>query len=50
MRVSDILNLLASGATEQEILQDYDFLEPEDIRAALAFAAAQSNHILLKVG
>jgi len=50
MRVSDILELLASGATEQEILADYEFLESEDVRAALAFAAAQSNHALLKVG
>jgi uncharacterized protein (DUF433 family) len=50
MRVSDILDLLASGATQQEILQDYNFLEADDIRAALAFTAAQSKHILLKVG
>jgi uncharacterized protein (DUF433 family) len=50
MRVSDILDLLASGATKQEILEDYDFIEPDDIRAALAFAAAQSKHFPLKVG
>ena len=50
MRVSDVLGLLASGATEQEILDDYPFLEPDDIRASLAFAAAQSNHVLMKVG
>ena len=50
MRVSDILDLLASGASEREILEDYAFLEKDDIRAALAFAAAQSKHVLLKVG
>jgi uncharacterized protein (DUF433 family) len=50
MRVSDILELLASGAAEREILHDYPFLEPDDIRAALAFGAAQSNHVLVKVG
>jgi uncharacterized protein (DUF433 family) len=50
MRVSDILDLLAAGAKEREILDDYSFLDPDDIRAALAFAAAQSNHVLLKVG
>ncbi len=50
MRVSDVLELLASGATEEEILADYEFLEADDIRAALAYAAAQSNHTLLKVG
>ena len=50
MRVSDILDLLASGASEREILEDYALLEPDDIRAALAYAAAQSKHVLLKVG
>lgn len=50
IRVSDILDLLASGASEREILKDYAFLDLEDIRAALAFAAAQSKHVLLKVG
>jgi uncharacterized protein (DUF433 family) len=50
IRVSDILDLLASGASEKEILEDYAFLEPDDIRAALAFGAAQSKHFLLKVG
>jgi uncharacterized protein (DUF433 family) len=43
IRISDILDLLASGANEQEILEDYAFLEPDDIRAALAYAAAQSK-------
>jgi uncharacterized protein (DUF433 family) len=47
--VTHILKLLAAGATEQEILQDYPFLEPDDIQAAFAFAAAQSNHVLVKV-
>ena len=50
IRVSDILELLASGATEQEILEDYKFLEADDIHAALAFAAAQSRHILMQLG
>ena len=50
MRVSDILELLASGATEQEILADYEFLDSEDLRAALVYAAAQSNHTILKIG
>jgi len=50
IRVSDILDLLAAGATEKEILNDYAFLEPDDIRAALAFAAAQAKQVLLKVG
>ena len=37
--VYDILEYLASGMTETEILADFPDLECEDIRAALTFAA-----------
>ena len=37
--VLDVLEYLASGMTEAEILADFPDLEPEDIRATLAFAA-----------
>ncbi len=37
--VADILSLLASGASEREILEDFPWLKPEDIRAALEYAA-----------
>ena len=37
--VQMILELLSGGITHQEILADYDDLEPEDILAVLAFAA-----------
>lgn len=37
--VSLILNLAANGMSEREILEDYPYLEPEDIRQALAYAA-----------
>ena len=39
IRVKDVLEMLAEGATEKEILEDYPDLEAEDIRACLAFAA-----------
>ena len=39
--VSLILDFLASGETESGILAAYPQLQPEDIRAALAYAAAQ---------
>jgi len=39
IRVSDILDLLAAGASFEEILQDYAFLEREDILAAIAYAS-----------
>ena len=37
--VALILNLVANGMREQEILADYPYLEPEDIHQALAYAA-----------
>jgi uncharacterized protein (DUF433 family) len=37
--VADILSLLASGASEGEILMDFPWLTPEDIKAALEYAA-----------
>ena len=36
--VEMILELLARGTTEEEILQDYPQLEPDDLRAALLYA------------
>ena len=44
IRVKDVLGMLAAGSSEQEILRDYPYLEPEDIRACLEYAAAQENH------
>jgi uncharacterized protein (DUF433 family) len=35
----DILEYLAAGMTKEEILADFQELTPDDIRAALAFAA-----------
>ena len=48
IRVKDILDLLASGASHAEILEDYPSLEPDDIMAALEFAARQSDHPVLR--
>ena len=44
IRVKDVLDLLAAGVQETEILADFPYLEPEDIRAVLEFAAAQTDH------
>ena len=40
MRISVelILSLLSQGATQEELLDDYPGLEPEDIRACIAYA------------
>jgi len=37
--VSLILNLVANGMTQEEILKAYPYLEPEDIQQALKYAA-----------
>lgn len=48
IRVSDVLEMLAAGATQQEILKDFPYLEPEDIKATLEYAAAQAGHLVIK--
>ena len=37
--VSLIVNLVANGMTMAEILETYPYLEPEDVRQALQYAA-----------
>jgi len=48
MRVSDVLELLGAGASFEEVLADYPFLEREDILAALDYAAHQTDHVVLQ--
>ncbi|MBL9156856.1 MAG: DUF433 domain-containing protein [Verrucomicrobiales bacterium] len=47
--VSDILEYLASGMSEAEILEDFPELTGEDIRACIAFAADRERRILARV-
>ena len=47
VRVTDVLELLGSGASFEEILEDYPFLEREDILAAIAYAAHQTDHVVI---
>jgi len=44
IRVTDILDMLSAGATRREILADYPYLEDDDIRAALEYAAESADH------
>ena len=44
IRVTDVLDLLASDVPREEILEDFPYLEAEDITACLQFAAARANH------
>jgi uncharacterized protein (DUF433 family) len=48
IRVMDVLDLLAAGASRDEILADYPFLEAGDITASLEYAARQSDHPVLR--
>jgi uncharacterized protein (DUF433 family) len=43
--VYDVLDYLASGMTEEEILRDFPYLTGEDIRACLAFAADRERRL-----
>lgn len=44
IRVSDVLEMLAAGVAQSEILKDFPYLEPDDIRACLLFAARRVSH------
>ena len=47
MTVSDVLEYLASGMSEEDILKDFPDLIREDIRACLAFAADRERKLVL---
>ncbi|MBY6243488.1 DUF433 domain-containing protein [Methylosinus sp. Sm6] len=49
IRVKDVLDLLAAGASREEILEDYPMLETADVAAVLEFAARQNDHPILRV-
>ena len=44
--VYDVLDYLASGMTEEEILEDFPDLTREDIKACLAFAADRERKLV----
>ncbi len=48
MRVTDVLDLFAAGASAEEILTDYPFLEREDLLAVFEYAARQTDHPVLR--
>ena len=47
IRVRDVLEMLANGASQAEILADFPDLQPEDIRASLAYEASCLDHTVL---
>lgn len=44
LRVTDVLEMLAGGATPAEIAADFPYVDEDGVRAALAYAAAQADH------
>ena len=47
IRVSDVLDLLASGLSREQILAEMPDLESDDIDASLQFAARRIDHPML---
>ena len=48
--VGTVVGLLAAGQSVQEILKAYPYLEEEDIREALAYAAWRSEEVEVPLG
>lgn len=47
IRVTDVLDLLAAGLSQAEVLHEMPTLEREDIEACLRFASRKLNHPIL---
>ena len=47
MRVTDLLETLADGATPEEIAADFPYISVADVHAALAFAATTTDHPII---
>ncbi len=47
IRVSDVLDLYATGLSAEEILKELPDLEPEDLKACLQFAVRRLDHPLI---
>ncbi|WP_459872910.1 DUF433 domain-containing protein [Endothiovibrio diazotrophicus] len=44
IRVSDVLDLLATGMSAEQVLEELPDLEVEDVQAALQYASRRLNH------
>jgi uncharacterized protein (DUF433 family) len=49
MRVSDVIELMASGASEDEIQQDYPYINLDDIRACLVYASRTLDRVVIQL-
>lgn len=48
IRVTDVLEMLAAGMSEAEILGEFPYLESDDLRAAQLYAARLTDHAVLR--
>ncbi|MEH2297447.1 DUF433 domain-containing protein [Nostoc sp.] len=47
IRVSDVLDLFASGLSAEQILEEMPDLESDDLKASLLYASRKLNHPVL---
>ena len=47
VRVTDVLDLFAAGLSAEQILEELPYLEPDDLRACLRYAAREIDHPVL---
>lgn len=48
-KVADVLGYLAAGMTAEELISDFPFLEPDDIKASLIYASEKIDHPIIKI-
>ncbi len=47
IRVKDVLEMLGSGMTDEDILTEFPYLEAADLRASQLYAARLTDHTVL---
>ena len=48
MRVSDVLDALAAGASTEELVEDFPYLSREDVLACLTYGARAVDHSVVQ--
>ena len=48
-KVSDVLGYLSTGMSQEDLLEDFPYLEKDDIKACLMYAAKKLDHVVILV-
>ncbi len=48
-KVSDVLGYLSTGMSQEDLLEDFPYLEKDDIKACLLYAAKKLDHVVILV-